>query len=452
VKKATVPKINQVARPINKVARKLTGKSDYALTRKAVRDSLVSIAGLIGRWVEDQDGKRVGKLVDIVVRHGEENYPPLTGLIVKVGQRKSFIDSAMILQLTQNEIKLNSLKLNLKEFTRRPGESLLDADVLDHQIVDVDGLRVVRTSDLYLAQLDRAIRLVGVDTTFKTFLRRLLPGSVSRTPTPDQVIDWASVASLTQEGTLQTSNSRDKLGKLRPADLADLIEDLDGREQSAFVSLLDPEIAADALEEMEEDDLQSLLRALPVDKGAQLISHMEPDEAAEILRELSWDHRESILEAISKEDANQLRKLLTYDEETAGGIMTPRIISCKDAETVDDALKKIIANQDHDISDGVIVINSKGELIDHIALVELISAKPTAKLSELVGEPFPVSVHFNAELDIVVEEFKKNRGSSIVVIDDRKKPIGRIFADDLVDTLVSQKEVRGLAQGSGALS
>jgi sporulation protein YlmC with PRC-barrel domain len=185
---------------INTVAKRIVGRRDSVLARKNIRDSLVSVAGLIGRPVRDNDGRDLGKLVDIVVRHGEETYPAVSGLIVKVGARKSFIDGARISKLTKDEIRLSSTRINLKEYTRRAGESLLDADVIDHQIVDVNGLRVVRSADLYLAPLDKEIRLVGVDVSFVSFLRRVFPGTLRRRPTPDRVVDWATVASLTDSG------------------------------------------------------------------------------------------------------------------------------------------------------------------------------------------------------------------------------------------------------------
>ena len=158
---------------INTVAKKLSGRSDSVLARKNIRNSLVSVAGLIGRPVRDENGRLIGKLVDIVVRHGEETYPPVSGLIVRVGQSKSFISGQHISKFTNDEIRLSSTKIDLVDFQRRDGESLLDADVLDHQIVDVNGLRVVRSSDLYLAPLDREIRVVGVDISFRSFIRRI---------------------------------------------------------------------------------------------------------------------------------------------------------------------------------------------------------------------------------------------------------------------------------------
>ena len=416
---------------------------DSVLARKSIRDSLVSLAGLIGRPVRDEAGRDIGRLVDVVVRHGEETYPPVSGLIVKVGQSKSFIDGASILTFTSDEIRLSSTKINLEEFQRRTGESLLDADVLDHQIVDVNGLRVVRSSDLYLAPLDKEIRVVGVDISFVSFLRRLFPGSLSRRPTPEHVIDWASVASLADSsGVVRSTESRAVLSQLRPADLADLIEDLAGREQGALIEMLDPELAADALEEMEDEELQGLLRGLTNERSAELLSRMEPDESAEVLRDLDPEHRESIFAAMDDLTAKQLRHLVTFDETLAGGIMTSHMLITKEKETVSHAIALLVKNRERDISDGVVVVDSRGRLVDHIQVVELLAAKPTDTLDTLVGPPFPTSVKLDTKLNEVIDEFSNNRGSSIVVVDDKGKPVGRILADDLVDALTSENWMR----------
>ena len=437
---------------INTVAKRLVGRSDLALARKSIRESLVSVAGLIGKPVKYQCGNEIGRLIDVVVKHGIDSYPPVSGLIVKVGHSKSFIDGARISKLTQNEIQLSTSKVDLTEFERRDGESLLDADVLDHQIVDVNGLRVVRTSDLYLAPLDREIRVVGVDISFKAFVRRIFPGVLGRGPIPEHVIDWANVASLAfGTGVVRSTQSRSALGQLRPADLADLIEDLAGRERSALIEMLHPDLAADALEEMEDDALQGLLRGLPSEQSAGLIARMEPDEGAEVLRDLNDDHRESIFQEMENSVAKQLRKLVEFDETLAGGIMTTHILTTHEEDTVASALKLLVENKDRDISDGIVVVDAKGRLLDHIQIIELVAAKSSAKLSTLVGPPFPTSVGINDRLDEVIKEFANNRGSSIMVVDEKNKPVGRILADDLVDALASTSESSGFAQGSGAL-
>ena len=437
--------------PINTVAKRLVGRSDLLITRKSVRDSLVSLAGLIGRPVLDPEGLEIGRLVDVVVRHGQETYPPVSGLIVKVSNRKLFINGARISKLTPSSITLSSTKIDFEPFSRRPGESLLDADVLDHQIVDVDGLRVVRTSDLYLAPFNKEIRVVGVDISFVSFLRRLFPGSLSRRPTPDHVIDWASVASLTDStGVVRTSSTRSALSQLRPADLADLIEDLAGREQGALIELLDPDLAADVLEEMEDDELEGLLRGLTAERSAELLSLMEPDESAEVLRDLDDEHRESILSAMESTTAKQLRHLVSFDEALAGGIMTTHILIVKASDSVAAALQLLVENRERESSDGVVVVDGKGKLLDHIQTVELIAASAESLVSELIAKPYPTAVTSETPIAEVVEEFSNNRGSSIIVIDEKNKPIGRILADDLVDALSRN---RGLfSQGGVARS
>ncbi|MFM8620758.1 MAG: magnesium transporter MgtE N-terminal domain-containing protein [Candidatus Nanopelagicaceae bacterium] len=426
--------------------------SKAVLTRKGIQGSLVSVAGIIGRPVKDQDGKDLGRLVDFVVRHGGETYPPVSGLIVKVAGRRAYIDGARIAKLTNDEVTLSSAKVNLSEYQRRTGEQLLDGDVLDHQIVDVNGLRVVRTSDLYLAPLDKEIRLVGVDVSFRSFVRRIFPGTFGRKPGVDQVIDWASVASLADDGgVVRTTATREALSKLRPADIADIIEDLEGREQSALIELLDPDLAADALEEMEDDELQGLLRGISDERAAELLSHMEPDESAEVLRDLDDEHSESILAQMAPAMAKQLRRLVEFDETHAGGIMTTHLLIVKESDTVADALQLLVEHRERDISDGVTVVDSKGKLLDHIQIIELIAAKPSDKLTTLVKAPFPTAVGIETLLDDVIEEFSNNRGSSVIVVDDKGKPVGRILADDIIDAMVPA-ESSGLAQGTGALS
>jgi Mg/Co/Ni transporter MgtE len=215
--------------------------------------------------------------------------------------------------------------------------------------------------------------------------------------------------------------------------------------------MLDPDLAADALEEMEDDELQGLLRGLSAQRSAELISRMEPDEGAEVLRDLDDDHRESIFMEMDVSVSRQLRKLVEFDETLAGGIMTSHMLITHEADTVASALALLVEHRSRDISDGVVVVDAKGKLLDHIQIIELIAAKPSATLSSLMGPPYPTSVNLNTRLDEVIDEFANNRGSSIIVVDEKNKPVGRILADDLVDALASTSDTQGFAQGSGAL-
>jgi Mg/Co/Ni transporter MgtE len=149
--------------------------------------------------------------------------------------------------------------------------------------------------------------------------------------------------------------------------------------------------------------------------------------------------------------AKQLRRLVEFDETHAGGIMTTHLLVVKESDTVANALELLVEHRERDISDGVTVVDSKGKLLDHIQIIELIAAKPSQKLETLVKAPFPTAVSIDTPLEDVIEEFSNNRGSSVIVVDEKGKPVGRILADDIIDAMVPA-ESTGLAQGSGALS
>ncbi len=435
-----------------RIARWQAAPSESALTRRQVAESLVSVAGLIGRPVRDEAGHDIGRIVDIVVRHGTAAYPPVTGLIVKVGPRRSFIDGTQVASMSNDEVRLSSTRIHLSDFVRREGESLLDADVLDHQILDVDGMRVVRSSDAYLARVDREFVVVGVDVSFRSFVRRLIPGAYRRRPTPNQVLDWAAVASLAEGvGPVRTSASRSRLSQMRPADIADLLEDLSGREQEALLELLEPEVAADVLEEMESPELVALFRGLDAETAADYLELMEPDEGAELLRELSDEHREDVLSEMSEEASDSLRLIASYDEDTAGGIMNTDMLIVPESQSARDALRQLLTHDDRRSLDGVVVVDSNGALLDHLPVIELVEAGERV-LAEVIGAPFPLAVQAETPLEEVLEEFRDNRGSSLIVVDAEQHPIGQIHADDLVDVLMHSDDRRWPWQNPGGLA
>ncbi|HSX45772.1 MAG TPA: magnesium transporter, partial [Candidatus Saccharimonadia bacterium] len=191
---------------------------------KRFKGSLVSLAGVVGGDVVNQYGQRIGKLADLVFRWDtEEKYPPLTGLIVKVAGRQVWIGAENVAQLKPDKVLLNNAKLDLRDFKPRPGEVRLSAEVLDHQLIDVDGARVVRASDLYLSPVGEQIRLVGLDVGYFSLLRRLGPRQIRTRPTPDVVIDWATIQSFggqdTAKRNVRLSANRHELRRMRPGEL-----------------------------------------------------------------------------------------------------------------------------------------------------------------------------------------------------------------------------------------
>ena len=430
--------------PPRPFAQRRTQRTKRLLALEAVAESLLSVAGLTGAPVVHSSGIVVGRLVDLVVRWEGEPYPPLTGLVVRVGRSLSWVSADKIGELEPRRVTLRSAKVDLREFERRDNEVKLVDDVIDHQMVDVDGVRVFRAADLFLARVGGGYRLVGADVGFGTLLRRLGPARWRVRPHPDRVIDWAAIQPFSDPGEpVRLSRANAELRRLRPGELADLLEELGRSQRQELLAALDAETAADALEEMESDELSVLLRDVDPTQAASLLSEMEPDEAAEALRDLDDDTRDEVLGAMDPEDAAGLTRLLGYDEETAGGVMTTALVSFDESTTVGEARARLADHESYDDIariESVLVLDVDGAVVDDILMIDLFMAAAEDTLGSLAGAPWPVTVPVDAPMEDVVEAFVENRGSSIVVVDGTDRPVGRILADDVVDALLPHRD------------
>lgn len=410
-----------------------------------VRGAVVSVAGLTGTAVTDQTGAEVGTLIDVVARlYGEERYPPVTGLVVRVGRRTAFLDASAIADLRHVGVSLRSAKLDLRDFVRRPGEVLLARDLLDHQLVDVDGVQVIRAADLFLVWVGVRALLVGVDVSLQSLLRRLGPRRFRHRATPGKLIDWDAVSpfnELSTEGpaTVQLRSSQQALQRLRPGELADLLEDLGRPGRQELLASLETERAADALEEMGASELQALLREAEPAHAAKLVAAMEPDEAVDALRELSVGERDQLLERMPDEISDQLGYLLDYRADRAGGFMTSTLVRAADSDSVADVRARLAEIAEHrDQVDAVAVVHENGQLIADVALFDLFTAPDALLLGELwdaLDRPEPMTVGVNDDVGTVAGRLIDSRRSSLVVLDDEDQPVGRIMADDVLDAL-----------------
>jgi CBS domain-containing protein len=408
------------------------------LVRQSVNSSLVSVSGLIGAPVSDLGGADVGRLVDVVVRWDRGVYPQVSGLVIRIGLRRSFVHVGDVANIGRRAVELGSTKVDLKDFERREGEQLLRKDVIDHQLLDVDGARVVRAADLYLAHVGSRYWVVGVDVSFVSFLRRLLPAWMGSRATAERVLDFASIQPFGRPGApVKLRRPHRGLQRLRPADLADLLEDLGRSERRELLSLLPVERAADVLEEMEPDHLRLLLRDVPVGQAAGLVERMESDEAVDALRDLSPEDRADLLDQMPADRARELRSLLEFPEGLAGGIMTTNIVVLTTADTIGDALQKVRTRGRDEAVDGLVVVDDHGRLLDDLSLMDLLVSDPGMAIGDVIGPPYPGTVLPDADLGDVVEELIGNRGSSLVVVDLEHRPIGRILADDVIDALLA---------------
>ncbi|HEY1671793.1 MAG TPA: CBS domain-containing protein [Streptosporangiaceae bacterium] len=418
-------------------------------TRRAVQQAIVSVASLVGAPVFNQRGQRVGKLVDLVARmQGQDRYPPLTGLLLRIGSRNSFLPIEAVDSINHQSVHLRTARLDLREFMRRPGEVMLAKDMLDHQVVDLDGRQVIRAADLYLAPVAGQFLLVGLDVSLNTLLRRLGPKRFRGRPTPERVIDWDAVAPFSGDLTssppaVQLRSSDEQLRRMAPADLADLLEDLGRPARQDLLSRLENDTAADALEEMDPDELEALLREVRPEQAAGLLTAMEPDEAVDALRDLSDAERHAILAKMPPDTAGELSALLSYPEREAGGFMTTTLVQARPGSTIGEVKQAVAAlGQHREEIDAVVICRDDGDLVADLPLFDLVTHGDEVTVSDVLtadGYPEPLTVPPDASVADVADQLVRTRRSSLLVVDEQGQALGRILADDVLDALLPER-------------
>ncbi len=396
------------------------------LRRRDVAEQLVSLASLRRAKIAGSEG--AGALSDLVVGFdGEDRYPRVTGIVVAFDGRRLFAPIGDVARLDGAGVTLARPVSTLTSFERRPGEVALVADVLGRQLVDVDGVKVLRAHDLFLAPVGDGLRLVAV-----------AGGKTPRgVPLPERLVDWAAVQPFGEPGSqLRFRVPHEGLHRLRPGKLAEVLEHLDRSARDELASTLSPATVADALEEMEPRTTEVFLRESPPKRAAALLAAMEPDEAVDALRDLDYLDANEILAELPPDTSRRLTELLGYPEAMAGGFMTPTLALAHPGDTVIQVRDELGHLRGHreDI-DAVAVLDEAGRLVGDIGLFDLLLADPAAAVGDLLDDAEPVTVRADAFLDEVVERLRETRRRSIVVVDEAAHPLGRILADDVLDAL-----------------
>lgn len=307
---------------------------------------MLYLSQLINVPIRDQDGERIAAVRDLIVRIGDQ-YPPVTGIVAKQGRRSFFIPVSDVAEITAEGVTLRTNKLNIGHFTRRDGEILLNRDVLDRQLIDVNGKRVVRVNDLQIAPLQGRYRMMGVDVGARALLKRLgFRGKHDQPPLGD-LVDWANIEYLAANApSVRLKVSHDRLAKLHPAEIANIIEDLSYHEGSEIVSALDDETAADTLEELDEERQADILEQMDSERAADILEEMAPDDAADVLADLPQEKAEELLSLMEEDESEDVRELLEYREDTAGGMMTTDYIAVPFQLTAGQALDYLRAMEE----------------------------------------------------------------------------------------------------------
>ena len=321
-------------------------------------------------------------------------------------------------------------------------------DLLDQQIIDVTGRKVVRVNDVTMEIREEgghsALHVVEVDVGLRSFMRRLLQGGMPtawirrlQEPIPPSSIRWelCNVIESDPLRRLRLAISYDRLEELHPADLADIVEDLSPAEREAIFETIDSEVAADTLSEIEPKMQASILESLEPEKAADIVEEMAPDEAADALSELHDDTSEEILGEMEAESKTEVEELLEFEEDTAGGMMNTEYVALPEAATVADALVALRANEDLlEQLNTIFLVDASERLVASIPLARLFVAPADTPLTELASDPL-IQAPVGKSQNRVAEQFDKYNLLTLPVVDEEGKLAGVITADDIISVL-----------------
>jgi len=393
---------------------------------------------LVDRPVQGKTGEPIGKLEDVIVRIGDP-YPPITGLVVKDGRRRFFVP-ATHLQSLNGAAELASSIVDLAPFVRRDGEVLLRRDVLDHQLIDITGRRIVRVNDVQLTRVDESYRVVGVDVSAQALLRRLGPRVLANRIIGRQVIDWNDVQYLASTAPVQLKVSYDRLADLHPVDLARIVDALSFRESAEIVAALDEETAAETLEEVSDERVADLLEGMDQERAADILEEMTPAAAADVLEDLADEVAEQLLARMEPEEAADVQALMAYDEDSAGRIMTTDFVRVPETATVGDALATVRSLEevpDPLLAVYVISAEDPDALRGIVRLRNLIVARPETPLLDLMDDDVPTVRPENRAEDAarVLAEYNL---LAVPVLDADQHLLGIVTVDDALAVLLPE--------------
>ena len=405
---------------------------------------MIFFSNLIGSKIVNPLGDWCGKVVDVVAKPKKKNeFLPVVGLIIthrKKG-KNYFIASEYIEGWAVHEIVL---KKTLQEITSPMPEGsnfiLLGKTVLDRQIVDLAGVRVVRVNDLQLAKVGETMCVVALDVSGRALLRRL---GIEKMPLlqnlKPHLLEWKNVRVM--QNQLQLGIDGDDIVKLHPADIANIVETMNLNQGSELLGSLNYETAAKVLEEIQPDIKKLLVKKLGTDISAAVMSKMSVDELVDLIQILpNHDSKEILAKLPFDTKTQKVRKILEYEEDTAGGLMTTEFVTAKVTSTVEQVIESIKHTSDQFGSIYfVYILSHTGQFKGVVSLRRIIMAEKHHIMKNLMSKKkrFPAA-HENQSLKSLATEVTKYNLMSIAVLDKNKKMIGIVTVDDIMRRLVPQ--------------
>ncbi len=401
--------------------------------------SIFLYTSILGRKVYDEFGDVLGTLRDVYVTT-EEGYPRVIGYKLKK-DGISFHYEFRYIEFTNKDGRFRIKTRGSKEILPMKYSYLLSENLLDKKIVDINGKQVVRVNDLRIARIAGEYRVVGVEVGPLARYRRLkIAGFMKflyktmRRDLEEIVLKWDDVESLEMvDNNLKIHVPYKKLSKMHPADLADILENLDTTSRKQVLESLDEDLAADTLEEIDSEYKGTIIKELSDSRAVEVLENMPSDEIADLLDDLDEEEREKILVNLEKEDADEVKELLQYEDETVGSIMSKEFISVNLDITVGDAIEILKEMKpDEEVMYYIYITDKDDHIQGVIPLKDLIIYDSETKLKEIMDEVVSRVKH-DDEINEVIEVAAKYDLNSVPVVDEFDCIIGIVVIHDLID-------------------
>jgi len=407
------------------------------------------LSGIIGKEAFDADGDAIGVIRDLLVNavpsgQNDPNQQLLTGVKLRIKKVTKFYSFATFRVAKAREM----LSVTCTELIELSDEEvknglLLVENILDKQIVDINGRKLVRVNDVRIATLPTGTFAVAVDIGIEGLLRRIGIAnpikqflSLFKINIPAKFILWDNVQAIDHSNlNIRLSENYSKLHTLHPSDIADILEDLGKKSSMSVFSALDEEKAADVLEELETQAQIHIIENLPVNKAADVLEKMPADEAADILDELEDEKAEILLNEMDSVSSQEVRELLEYDDDLVGSIMSTDYQAFGATLTVAEVLVELRANKP-EASElyNMFVTESNDELIGTFNLRDLVVAEPNVSVSDIMKSE-PVSLYDDQKVGAIAEIISKYNMLAIPVVDESNQLQGMVVIDDVIDDL-----------------
>lgn len=414
------------------------------------------LSGIIGKEAFGSDGDAIGIIRDLLIGAvpAGQNDPTqqlVTGISLKIKKETRFY-SFSTFRVNKAREALNVTCNGLAELPADEVNNglLLVENILDKQIVDLNGRKLVRVNDVRLATIPAGTFAVAVDIGIEGLLRRIGISypmkrilSLFRINIPAKFILWDDVQAIDFSNlNIKLSKSYAKLHTLHPSDLADIIEDLGKKSSASVFSALDEEKAADVLEELETHAQIHIIESLPVNKMADVLEKMPADEVADILDELEDDKAELLLKEMEAESSQEVRELLEYDDDLVGSLMTTDYLSFSRTKTVEEVLADLRTKKPEPAElYNMFVTEDDDRLIGTFNLRDLVVAEAETRLSDIMKSE-PVSLYDDQKTKDIAELVSKYNLLAVPVIDRNDQLQGMVVVDDVVEDLISERRTR----------